>query len=56
MLLMVCVICPRARAPVIAGKANEAKIAMIEITTKSSMSVNAVSLLMSFMFFEGKEN
>jgi hypothetical protein len=45
------VICPLANAPVIAGNAKEAKIAIIEITTKSSMSVNAVSRLMSFIFF-----
>ena len=47
---MACVICPLANAPVIAGKAKEAKIAMIEITTSSSMSVKAVSLLISFIF------
>jgi hypothetical protein len=40
-LLNVCVACPRTRAPVIAGRAKDAKIAIIEITTKSSTSVNA---------------
>jgi hypothetical protein len=46
---MVCAACPRVNAPGIAGSARDAKIAIIEITTKSSIRVKAVRRLMSFM-------
>ena len=41
MLLKVCVAWPRVSAPVTAGMAREAKMAMIEMTTNSSMRVKA---------------
>jgi hypothetical protein len=46
---MVCAACPRVKAPVIAGSARDAKIAIIEITTKSSIRVKAVRRFRSFM-------